>query len=202
MTRRNPPVVMIILVLALAACGGRGGPAPSDRHYRLPAPQTEATASPVMPALVLNWVKPLDALAKPAIAYTDAVGLELEHYRYHRWASPPAALVEDYLLNALRQSGIAGQIVADPLPSDEAMYLNVTVSRFERIHVGERRQAAVSLVVELRPTQVAAPISVERMNVEVDATGPDMVDTVEAFGVAMDELSDQIVRWIEREVPR
>lgn len=90
------------IALVLAACGGT---VPQTRFYQLATP-----ASPTAPSAAEDTdlaIEPLEtdqAYDDDRIVYR-LTPYRLDYYNYHRWSSPPGALISDYLERAFERSG-------------------------------------------------------------------------------------------------
>ncbi|GJM09022.1 MAG: hypothetical protein DHS20C11_12980 [Lysobacteraceae bacterium] len=188
-----------VLLLAVSACGTSGGKVPEDRFYRLPEPAMQQTVSRVADILIVKPVEPLDALRAQTVTRTDRSGIALEHYKHHRWASPPARLVQAHLVANLRRSGLADTVVDKPVLGSDQLTLRLQLERFERVIDGQLRSAAVTVRAELSNAAGKAPLGTERFSAEVSASSVEMENTIVAFGKALDQVSAELVSWIAQE---
>lgn len=188
-----------VLLLAVSACGTSGGKVPEDRFYRLPDPAMQQTVSRVADILIVKPVEPLDALRAQTVTRTDRSGIALEHYKHHRWASPPARLVQAHLVANLRRSGLADTVVDKPVLGSDQLTLRLQLERFERVIDGQLRSAAVTVRAELSNAAGKAPLGTERFSAEVSASSVEMENTIVAFGKALDRVSAELVSWIAQE---
>jgi len=91
---------LALVVLALAACGGK---VPETRYYQLAAPGSAATSS----TGATLAIQPLEVEA----AYDDerivyrVTPYRLDYYNYHRWSAAPGTLVADFLERSFEHSG-------------------------------------------------------------------------------------------------
>lgn len=185
----------------LTACGTSGGSVPEDRFYRLPAPTIDVSVPQAADVLVVKPVEPLDALRAQTLTRTDRSGIALEHYKHHRWASPPARMVQAHLVANLRASGVANTVIDQPVLSPNLLTLKLRLVRFERAVDGNRRSAAVTLEAELYQSMGQGPLANGQFPAVVEASDINMESTVHAFGQALDQVSVQLVNWIAQAVP-
>ena len=191
--------IACLLLLTVSACGTSGGKVPEDRFYRLPQPAMQQSVDRVADVLIVKPVEPLDALRAHTLTRTDRSGIALEHYKHHRWASPPARLVQAHLVANLRSSGLADTVVDKPVLGSDQLTLRLQLERFERVIDSESRAAAVTVRAELSNAAGKAPLGTESFSAEVSANGVDMENTIVAFGKALDQVSAELVSWIARE---
>jgi len=132
-----------VCALAFSACSS--DPVPTDSYYRL---GTAASVSPIaggpLPGTV--EVPPLRAegiVNDRAILYREG-NVRLAQYSYHFWEKPPAALLQQSLIETLRKAE-AFQTVATPeLRLNREYELIGRVQRFEHI----MGSGAVSVQIE------------------------------------------------------
>src|SRR5579863_5900093 len=106
---RRPGALSLLRALGIGLLvtwlGGCGGSPPVIKYYtaELPAaPDAVRTAYPVM--LLVGRVTAPMILRDDRIMYRTGAN-EMGAYEYHRWAEPPALMLEVSLLRLLRQSG-------------------------------------------------------------------------------------------------
>ncbi len=102
---RLQTIQVLLILMAGAGLAGCGGASHSIKYYtvELPAvPDASGSRYPVT-LLVARITAPL-VLHGDRILYRTGAN-ELGTYEYHRWAEPPAAMLEASLLRLLRQSG-------------------------------------------------------------------------------------------------
>lgn len=133
---------------ALAACAQPSPP--QDRFYRLDA----TAAEPGLPApltATLEVSRPVadGVLSERPLVYQDGHGV-LGRYRYDLWSDPPALLWQRALIDALRQSAIAGTVVGTDLRAQPDWSVRTHLSRFELLAA----QAKVVVSVELAVSSV------------------------------------------------
>lgn len=126
----------LALVVLLAACGGV---TPQIRYYQLaPAgPTTPTTGDKGDKGDKGDNVIVVEALASDA-AYDDERIVyrngpyRLDYYNYHRWSSPPGALVGNYLEQALGRTGSFKAVVRDQT-TDDAMIVGGHITAIEEV---------------------------------------------------------------------
>ena len=102
----NHKVIFPALLLSLAVLNGCGAARPS-KFYKLTVPG-ESTAgadpAPYRVILLLGPITTSNLYRDDHIIYTSS-GQATGTYEYHRWAEPPAEMINDILLRDLRASG-------------------------------------------------------------------------------------------------
>ena len=94
-------VSAIALCAALASCGSSR----PSKFYSLQVPSATPAAASRLPVDVLvGRISAPQILRDDRIAYR-ASATELGTYEYHRWAEPPAVMIEELVLRSLRDSG-------------------------------------------------------------------------------------------------
>ncbi|MEO8845847.1 MAG: ABC-type transport auxiliary lipoprotein family protein [Kofleriaceae bacterium] len=119
--------LVVLPVVLLAACAG---PAPSIRYYQL-APvgaEVPATGDKV---IVVEPLASDAAYDDERIVYRNGP-YRLDYYNYHRWSSPPGALVGGYLEKALGRTGSFKAVVRDQT-TDAAMIVGGHITALEEV---------------------------------------------------------------------
>lgn len=117
--------------LALTACAQPAPP--KDRFYRLnPAPVAARSDVASLAVIEIGRLGTDGVLSERPLAYQDENGA-LGRYRYDLWAEPPAALMQNALVQALRQSNLATTVVTPDLRVPPDWILHGRLIRFEMI---------------------------------------------------------------------
>lgn len=117
----------LALVILLAACGGA---APQIRYYQL-APVGAATPATGDKVIVVEALASDAAYDDERIVYRNGP-YRLDYYNYHRWSSPPGALVGNYLEKALARTGSFKAVVRDQT-TDAAMIVGGHITAIEEV---------------------------------------------------------------------
>ncbi|MGH8597594.1 MAG: ABC-type transport auxiliary lipoprotein family protein [Gammaproteobacteria bacterium] len=149
-------VVLLVASLGTLASCGSVAPLPDDVFLRPALPTTEVRASGAQGwtngELRVAPVKAAGLYHERAIAYSDDDGASLRQHRYLFWLEPPEEIVRQSLIEHLRASGVAPQVVSQ---SSTAVSLEVvaTIKRFEQLVSAEGRamQAEVGFQIRTLP---------------------------------------------------
>lgn len=106
-----------IVILALAACGGK---LPDTRYYQLGQLGPAATAPTGARLLVLEALTTDGAYDDDRIVYRTTP-YRLDYYQYQRWSSAPGAMIGNYLEQALERTGRFRAVVRDVTPDAPAV---------------------------------------------------------------------------------
>lgn len=117
------------LAATLAACAQQAPP--KDRFYRLEPPSAAARfAAPALGVVEVSRLTTDGVLSERPLAYQDADG-SLGRYRYDLWAEPPTALLQNALVDSLRQSGVAHTVITPEIRVPPDWILRGRLNRFE-----------------------------------------------------------------------
>ncbi len=98
-------VQALLILMAGAGLGGCGGASHPTKYYTVELPAAPDASGPRYPVtLLVARINAPIVLRGDRILYRTGAN-ELGTYEYHRWAEPPAAMLEASLLRLLRQSG-------------------------------------------------------------------------------------------------
>ncbi len=126
-------IAVLSAVFAALACGRT---LPETHHYDLSEPPARATGSDVG-VLTIEELTAEAAYDDDRIIYRTSP-VRLDYYEYHRWSSPPAELVSDYLRRAYSGSGGFCLVVGDHLPQTSVI-LGGRLIAFEEVDVTKTR---------------------------------------------------------------
>lgn len=189
--------LLLTSLLALSACFGGGGEIPQDNFYRL-ADIPARTVSQQMPRFTVLAVSPLSSEAvyrERAILYSDASQpLRLRRYHYYHWADVPSQLIQEQMIDFLRQSGMAQRVVRyGDVPGIDAQ-LQGTIKRFERVIDRNDVHVVVALELSLRTINSPRQYFQASYTEQKTAQSTAMHDTVRAMSEALESIYVRFVK--------
>jgi len=100
-------ILLTAAVISLACFSQSGcGAARPANYYQLDAPAPAATSADPLPiSLLVGRISAARIYRDDRIIY-ESTPLEMGMYEYHRWAEPPADMVQAMLVQTLRASGL------------------------------------------------------------------------------------------------
>ena len=190
--------VVAMVALGLAACVQPE--VPTDRFYRIEAPEPEHTLARPRFAGVLE-VEDVSAgglTAGRAIVHADSARPNaLETYSYHFWAEPPAQMLRDELVRYLRATGIGGSVVTETLRVDPATSLVSRLQRLERL-TGAEPRAVVELEIALRDNDRGRLLDIGIYRAEAEPADDTIESAVDAFNAAFAEICNRLAADLAR----
>lgn len=202
MNRWRTSRIWLAQLVGLAALSGcsLSTTVPQDHYYRLPDPQpaTVADAGLARDTLAVAPFHTTGLYQERSILYIDTQQpLEVNRYHYHHWIKSPVYLVQEHMLDYLRETGVAARVIRHEPGVDADSLINGTIKRFER-HTGPDRDE-VRVTLELSYTdpdsQGASPWTREYSVIQ-PTPGRTIQDVISAFGAALDEICNNFVRDI------
>ena len=136
-------------LLAAGALAAISCSTPRTHYYMLEFPHIQPVAAQAAPrSVAVQRFQAEQVFTDDRVAYREGVN-EVNHYEYHRWASPPEDLVTNYFVHRLKDSGAYGEISAykDGRPAD--FILRGRIHHFEEVDRGKEVSVSVDLELEL-----------------------------------------------------
>ena len=193
-------IILLFIINNVISCSLGGGPAPQDHYYRLPEVKLDdlkESVQAVYKHIVIKPVKSTGLYHERAILFIESdKPLELQRYHYSFWSSTPAELTHNALYQGLQSSGIAAHVSRDISEIRPDYIIDTRIIQFERFIDGSAVKIQVSLEVSVRSGQPAGPMWTKRYSVIRQLQTTDMHDSAEAFGEAMKEVSENLVKDI------
>ncbi|WP_455205154.1 ABC-type transport auxiliary lipoprotein family protein [Kaarinaea lacus] len=171
---------------------------PQDHFYRLPSLSAPATAKGqiVQGSLGISEMKAEGLLRERPMLYVDPQWpLEIRQYHYRHWTKTPTQLIQDSMLFYFRDAGIAQQVIRFAPGRQAEVVLNGRLLRFERLLQGSSAAVTVEMEVEYKRYGSAEPQrKYKEYTNTVDAAGESIHDTVEAYGQALKNIYNEIIK--------
>lgn len=193
---------LIVMLGLLSACFGGSEVVPQNHYYQLA--DISSDLKQVGKPLGVIAVSPLrsDALHhERMILYSlQSAPLMLNTYYYHQWTNTPGRLIQEYLIDYLRQVGFAKAIVRYGERERIDGQISGYIQRFERIVGTGTPKVMVRLELSFIPRAAGAPHALTRVyTVERRAADNSMEATVAAFSTALQTIYGRFVADVLRQ---
>ncbi len=189
--------LFLCLVLFLGGCAGTGA-VPEDHFYRLATLSVEQPFElpPLAGVLRVERVEAVGLLRDRALLYSHAATpQQLQRHHYHHWVGPPPVLVQDQLVQYLRDRRLADLVVTDSMDRNADLHLRLEVRDFSRrLHANGGAAVRVELGLIAQPAGREPPLLVRRYMREEMASNGSPAAAVTAFDVALAEIYGELVR--------
>ena len=120
-------------------------------------------------------------------------GRVIEQHAYHHWLSIPGRMIQDYLVAALRASGMSGDVRAGG-PAEPADYrLSGRLLRLEQVHDRGGSGVAAALQLELRAIEQDEPLVAAEYSARRATASRAVADAIPAFENALGEIVERFV---------
>jgi len=153
MGTRAAVVLLAMVVAGICGCGA----VPQSKYYQLTAPGAASSAAAADPLPVTLLVGPLKAshlYREDRLVYATGSG-EMGTYQVHRWAAPPAEMMQELLWRSLRASRRFSAVYLMTSSSRGDFLLQGNLYDFKEVS-GSPLAARVNLELELREVKTGA----------------------------------------------
>lgn len=189
-------ILYYILIALIAGCAGQG-PAPEDHYYRLPPVSAGGDQAPLTDGVI--FVERLLAegvYRERSILYSgDPEAIELSRYHYQHWIDTPSRMIRDHLIDYLRASHQAGQIVfiAD-VPAHFSIYGRIR--QFERRLTASGITIAVALEFRVTAGTGGTPLLLKQYSRTEEIGSDSMAASVNVFARLLGDIYGELVEDI------
>jgi len=188
----------LLLALGLSGCmGGASVNIPHDHYYRLPA---VAAVTPLRTPLLsgtleVSAVQTSGMLHERSILFVrEQQPLEVSPYHYYYWVNTPASLLQQHLLDYLRQKNLAHGQHRYRSDTPAEFRLEGELLHFERYIRKDASEARVELELVLRDNRSKRILLRKLYRQNVKARSAEMADTADAFGKALGAIYRQFAQ--------
>jgi len=138
---------ILMSAFLLTACFGGGETIPQDQFYRLAEVTYHGKPVPSLVNVLAVSVPDSDVLHRERAILFSHVDepLKLQRYHYHHWTHIPTKMIQDNLIDFLRTSGIAGEVIRYGERSRIDAEIGGQLRRFERVLGSGTAQVVVEL---------------------------------------------------------
>ena len=179
--------------LAVTACSS--DPVPPDMFYRLAglAQPSPLTGGPIKGTMEVPPFRAAGVVNERAILYREGPRA-LTQYSYHSWSDPPAVLVQQAFIDALRSAQAFTLVGAPSMRLDRDYELIGTLQKLEHVIAGGSGTALIELEVVVRKVRGNQVLIAKTYRGEEPASAGDIDATVGSFAKAMDKIIADFLR--------
>lgn len=191
-------ILFFFSTVLLTACFGGGEPVPQDQFYRLSNVKYTGKALQPLADVIAVSVPDSDVLHRErALLYSHAdKPLKLERYHYHHWTHIPARMIQDNLVDYLRTTGIAKDVIRYGEQSRIDVQIGGQLRRFERVLGRGNASVVVQLELSYR-SRGGNRLSVQKVYTQqIDLKDDAMHATAAAFSDALQKIYAEFVNDI------
>ena len=193
--RQMRRLLAVLMCLPLAACTVLPK-TPVSQVWLLPAqPGTPASGQTINRSLrvVQTHTSQFINSSRIAVQPQDA---EITVYSGSRWSDSVPVLVRNRLTQALRTDGRFLSVSSDVDNLQADFELGGDLSSFQGVYRGKKGEVLIEFDARLVQTSDRRVIASQHFVIRQPIKGNSMDEVVEAFGLASDRLSAEILRWL------
>lgn len=188
------------LILLFGGCINQTS-VPEDYFYRLPIahPTAPLENKAINGTLAIAPLQAEGVYRERPLLYVDAKRpLELVQYHYRHWTQVPSQLIQDSMLEYLRETNIADQVIRMRTGKQVEFIIQGRLQKFERVVHGSKTEVVVELELEYRQ-RLAGGYRSEAKNYKQRIVSDDSTihDSVQTFGEALKHIYDQMVADVQ-----
>ena len=188
--------------LLLSACFGGGESVPQDQFYRLSDASYQGDSLKPMVNILAVSAPASDVLHRERpILYSQAdEPLKLQRYHYHIWTNIPPKLIQDHLVDYLRSSGMAKQVVRYGEQAKIDAEIGGQLKRFERV-IGPNKTMVVVQLELFYKTRGHPPRFYQNVyEQELVVSNSSMNATAKAFSQALQAIYLNFIQDVYRHI--
>ena len=184
-------IAAIAAVLIGAALAGCDVPtAPDFTYFRLPRPAPlEAAPAPLFGDVVVDAFAADGIYGDQALIYAlEPSAQQLRQYHYQLWTDPPTRVLQRRMIELLRNSGVATQVIDELPASHPAVRVSAVILRFDRAPNGSGGFNA-TVAPKLRADGADGfPLIDDYYRAELPTAGNEIKAAVDAYGAGLDKI--------------
>lgn len=188
----------LLLLVALAGCGGFKSPAPVVEQYRITYAPGAAQREPLPVAVHVALFDVVDIYNRAAIVYRDGP-YEMGTYSAFRWMTTPPRMVTDLLARDFAASGAYEVVARQAVPLIADYELGGIVERMEEVLVRGGCEAHLEVRVLLTRTATGAPTGSLFQRAYAESERCETRDA-EGLAAAMSEAMARISAQVQQDV--
>lgn len=194
--RRTWLLMLSMLAMLLSACTILPT-APISQVYLLPVPPT--TNAPRAPTV--DWSLRVSQPATSQFLNSSRIavqpqGQEIAVYQNSRWSDPAPILVRNRLIQEFRTDGRIRAVSSDDDSLQADVELSGDLSAFQGVYLTDKSEVLIRFDAWLVRISDRRIIATRHFEIRQPIKGTEMNEVVQAFGLASDQLSTQVLNWM------
>ncbi|AKP32577.1 ABC-type transport auxiliary lipoprotein family protein [Yersinia aleksiciae] len=194
--RRTWLLMLLMLAMLLSACTILPT-APISQVYLLPVPPT--TNAPRAPTV--DWSLRVSQPATSQFLNSSRIavqpqGQEIAVYQNSRWSDPAPILVRNRLIQEFRTDGRIRAVSSDDDSLQADVELSGDLSAFQGVYLTDKSEVLIRFDARLVRISDRRIIATRHFEIRQPIKGTEMNEVVQAFGLASDQLSTQVLNWM------
>jgi cholesterol transport system auxiliary component len=188
---------LFAIVVACAVAGGCAlDPPPQDAFYTLaPVMMAAKSTKPLAGTILVNRLAARGLTAGRQIVFRDKDHpFQVQRYHYRYWADAPAVMIQDRLVELLRQVGIADYVITPAERAKADWIVSGSLLLFEHHPYAQPPAVVVELELGIVRADCRDPVFLKRYLVQEPAPNNQIDQAIPAFERALTRLIDQFLK--------
>lgn len=188
-------ITILISTLILTACFGGSTSIPDDHYYRLPELVAIKMTTPLLNGtLSVKRVITYGIYGERTLIYTDENNRnKLNRYHYHHWEKSPSKLIQDNIVQYLKSSGIAQNVISYSQNTHADYLLEAELISMHRDITSKDYMADITINIQIYNKSNGAIYINKRYRSKITANSNELVSTIDAFGLSLKTIYDKLI---------
>jgi ABC-type uncharacterized transport system auxiliary subunit len=189
LSTRLSRILLMLIVAGVTLTGCGQVKIPQDHYYRLNLNKPARMGQPALQGtLAVRRFAADGMLQGRAILYSQSEKpLEVESYHYHHWIDIPPLMLQELLIDYLREANIAPHVVSTDMDTKPNYIIEGRINRLERL-VGSPPEGVIELEIALIRADSRKMILHRLYRQKIPTNGRKMVATVKALNQALSKI--------------
>lgn len=196
---RTSLLMAATLALGLAGCSvlPKRPPPHALTTYRITAPSTSQTKATIAcPGVRVAMPTATAGFGGPSMRYSESPGT-VASFAFHRWAAPPARMLEPLLIRSLSASGLFQTVLAADAPAAVPLQLDTQlVALLQRVS-GAQSQVHLVVRASLSNLRSHRQLAARRFTVDTPADAATPTAGARATDVAVARMTHELIGWLD-----
>ncbi len=190
------PGLFVIIAASAFVAGCVFGPPPQSAYYTLaPAVTAAKRAKPLAGTILVNRFSARGLTSGRQIVFRDqAHPFQLQRYHYLYWADVPAVMVQERLVQSLRQAGIADYVITPAERAKADWIVSGNLLLFEHHPYARPPAVVVELELGIVRADCREPVFLKAYSVREPASNNQIEQAIPAFERALARLIDRFLQ--------
>jgi len=191
-------LVGIGIIGSLLGCSAQP-PVPEDHFYQLPKAQLQTIKRSIVNELSVKRLVTDGLHSERSLLFSESdKALQLKQYHYHHWSDSPPRMIQEHLISALRNAGIANTVVNYDAAQRADYNLSGKIRHFEQTGRGKKNEVLVGIELRLDDKN-GKPLLIKDYHYSQAANSSTPHDLVNAFGTALNKIYAEFVSdWMKK----
>ena len=181
-----------IFCIFLVSCAS-SSTIPEDKYYTLNISSGRSISGSEIMICVSRFKADVLFRERPVVYSYNKRPNELLQYNYHHWSSPLPSMIQNRLIDYLRETYINSQVTDEAYYGKPDYFISGRIKRFVYVINGKKARVDVALEFQIQDKRTGQPLFLKNYKESIEIQRESVNDGAEGFSIAVSKIFNNFV---------